>query len=258
MTPVTLTLALLVAEGVLLLLGLLTVSWFRDNARRRRDNQAIETLVARVNKSRAGRESVIEGFLTERMQMSGKPLEQAKAAMVRGELALLQRFAGIYRRRDADAAARFDTELTTALVPYQQLEAFAEPLQGEHQVIDNAEIEALRAENARLSGELTDTMETMSRMLNEYSTLFAGGAPGGSVSPGEPVTTDATDAVEDPGVAEGEGAEEGLPQFLGAEAPESGDLDVEVAWDDDGPSAAETAGKTLAAGEQVPKTHARN
>ena len=47
MTPMTLTLALLVAEGVLLLLALLTVSWFRDNAARRRDNQAIETLVAR-------------------------------------------------------------------------------------------------------------------------------------------------------------------------------------------------------------------
>ncbi len=95
MTPMTLTLALLMAEGVLLLLALLTVSWFRDNASRRRDNQAIETLVARVNKSRAERESVIEGFLAERMQMSGKPLQQAKVAMVRGELALLQRFAGI-------------------------------------------------------------------------------------------------------------------------------------------------------------------
>ncbi len=236
MTPMTLTLALLVAEGVLLLLALLTVSWFRDNARRHRDNRAIETLVARVNKAKAERESAIEGFLTERMQMSGMPLEQAKVAMVRGELALLQRFAGIYRRRDADAASRFDTELAAALAPYQQLEASAEPLQGEHRAIDHAEIEALRAENARLSEELTVTMETMGRMLNEYSTLFAGAAPRGSVSPADPVTGDATDAVDDHDVVEGEGAEEGLAEFLGVEAPESGDLDVEVAWADDAPS----------------------
>ncbi|MGB5466751.1 MAG: hypothetical protein WBM84_11775 [Sedimenticolaceae bacterium] len=236
MTPMTLTLALLVAEGVLLLLALLTVSWFRDNARRRRDDQAIETLVARVNKARAERESAIEGFLTQRMQMSGTQLEQAKVAMVRGELALLQRFAGIYRRRDADAAARFDAELAAALTPYQQLEAYAEPLQGEHRAIDHAEIEALRAENARLSEELTATMETMSRMLNEYSTLFAGGATGDSNSPADPDTGDTADAVDGPEVAESEGAEEGLAEFLGLEAPESGDLDGEVAWADNAPS----------------------
>jgi hypothetical protein len=249
MTPMTLTLTLLVAEGVLLLLALLTVSWFRDNARRRRDEQAIETLVARVNKARAERESVIEGFLAERMQMSGESWEQAKVAMVRGELALLQRFAGIYRRRDVDAAARFDTELTAALAPYQQLEAFAEPLQGEHRAIDHAEIEALRAENARLSEELTDTMETMSRMLNEYSTLFAGGAPGGSVSPGAPVTEGAAGADVDPGAADGEGAEGGLAEFLGVEAPGS-DLDVVVVGEDDASSASE---EPPAAGAQVSK-----
>ncbi|MGD8956531.1 MAG: hypothetical protein PVJ03_04305 [Chromatiaceae bacterium] len=247
MTPMTLTLALLVAEGVLLLLALLTVSWFRDNAARRRDNQAIETLVARVNKSRAQRESVIEGFLAERMQMSGAALEQAKVAMLRGELALLQRFAGIYRRRDADAAARFDTELAAALGPYQQLEAYAEPLQGEHRAVDRAEIEALRADNLRLSEELTVTMETMSRMLNEYSTLFAGGVPGGSVSSPGPATGDAIGADGVPEVAAGEGAEEGLAEFLGVEAPESGDLDVEVASAED-----------PAAGVQVPKTQSGN
>jgi hypothetical protein len=254
----TLTLALLVAEGVLLLLALLTVSWFRDNARRRRDDQAIETLVARVNKARAERELAIEGFLTERMQMSGTPLEQAKVAMVRGELALLQRFAGIYRCRDADAAARFDTELAAALAPYQRLEAYAEPLQGEQRAIDHAEIEALRAENARLSEELTVTMETMSRMLNEYSTLFAGAAPAGSVPPADPGTGDATDAVDEPEVAEGEGAEEGLAEFLGVEAPGSGDLDVEVAWADVAPPASEAVGEPLAAGAQVPKAQSGN
>ena len=245
MTPMTLTLALLVAEGVLLLLALLTVSWFRDNARRRRDDQAIETLVARVNQGRAQRESAIEGFLTERMQMSGAPLEQAKVAMVRGELALLQRFAGIYRRRDADAAARFDSELIAALAPYQELEAYAEPLQGEHRALDHAEIEALRAENTRLSEELTVTMETMSRMLNEYSTLFAGGAPGGSVSSANPVTGDATDAGDDPEVAKDGGAGEGSAEFPGVEAP----------WTDDAPSAAE---EPLAARAQAPQTQIGN
>jgi hypothetical protein len=257
MTPMTLTLGLLAAEGVLLLLALLAVSWFRDNARRRRDNQAIETLVARVNKARAERESAIEGFLAERMQMSGTPLEQAKVEMVRGELALLQRFAGIYRRRDADAAARFDTELAAALAPYQRLEAYAEPLQGERRAIDGAEIEALRAENARLSEELTVTMETMSRMLNEYSTLFAGGAPGGSISPSGSVTADVTGPDKDPEAA-GDGADEGLAEFLGVEAPESRDLDVEVAWADDAPSGPETAEESPAVAVQVPKTQSGN
>ena len=148
--------------------------------------------------------------------------------------------------------------MAAALGPYQQLEAYAEPLQGEHRAIDRAEIEALRAENLRLSEELTVTMETMSRMLSEYSTLFAGGVPGGSVSSPGPATGDATGADGGPEVAAGEGGEEGLAEFLGVEAPESGDLDVEVAWADDAPSGPEAAAEDPAAGVQVPKTQSGN
>ena len=59
-------------------------------------------------------------------------------------------------------------------------------------------------------------------------------------------------------VAAGEGGEEGLAEFLGVEAPESGDLDVEVAWADDAPSGPEAAAEDPAAGVQVPKTQSGN
>ena len=43
--------------------------------------------------------------------------------------------------------------------------------------VEASELERLRKENARLSDELQITMETMSRMLNEYSSMFVGGEP---------------------------------------------------------------------------------
>lgn len=173
-------LAALGAEILLLLFVLLSVSWWRNRAARRRDGAAIQALVARIKGGRAEREAAIERFLTGAMAMSGEAVTQAKVSIIRAEFGLLQRFAGLYRKRDAAAAARFDADLFAALETYHALQAAADA--GAAQVamgdpVDSEELEALRAENLRLSDELRVTMDTMSRMLNEYSNMFAGAAP---------------------------------------------------------------------------------
>ena len=170
-------LAALGAELFLLLLVLLSVSWFSNRGARQRDAKAATALIARVKKEKPERAAAIEKFLNAGMGMEGEVLEQAKTAMLRGELVLLQRFAGIYKKRDAAAAARFDGDLVAAIEPYHALTGQGGGTEAavDGEPVDDRELEALRKENQRLSDELKITMETMSRMLNEYSTMFGGG-----------------------------------------------------------------------------------
>ncbi len=162
-------LAGLIIELLLLVLVLLVVAWLNSRGARRRDAKAAAALIARVKTAKPERAAAIEAFLTTRMGMEGSALAETKTAMLRGELTLLQRFAAIYKKHDAAAAARFDVDVVTALEPYFTLSAAANA--ADDPSSDEA-IEILRDENKRLSDELKITMDTMSRMLNEYSTMF--------------------------------------------------------------------------------------
>lgn len=170
-------------EILLLLVVLLAVSFFRARARERRDLKAIKALVARAKKSKPEREKLLAQFLQQNMGLDGDALEKAKVAMLRAEMSLVQRFASVYHQREASAAARFDDDVFAVTSPYHALSGSAEhvevppPGHCEHE-----EIELLRTENQRLSDELRTTIETMSRMLSEYSTMFSGEA-GGAAAP---------------------------------------------------------------------------
>jgi hypothetical protein len=189
-------LALLAAELLLLLLVLLSVAWFRGRAARRRDERAIRLLVTRIRNSRAERETGIERFLDERMGLSGAELEQAKQAILQSELVLLKRFAEVYRGRDADAAARFDADLITALTPYHELKADNVVVASEPAPADNSELEKLREQNQLLSDELSGNMETMSKMLREFSTMFAGSSGDAAAPPAATTEPPADPAAE--------------------------------------------------------------
>lgn len=213
--------AALGAEIVLLLVVLLLVAFVREQARKRRDRLAVKALVARVRNGRAEREQALLQFLGERLGLSGETLQAAKVALLRSEQALLQRFAGVYRLRDADAASRFDIDLYQSLEAYQSLGpgeggGSTEEAKAAAEAHD-AELERLRKENTRLSEELQITMDTMSRMLNEYTTMFAAdGQPDDSA----PIAT-TPDALPDDSLPEA------LPgQSMTGEAADLDDLDV--------------------------------
>lgn len=214
----TIMLAVLAAEIVLLLFVLLTMSWLRNRAARRRDAEAVKALVARIKKGKTDREAAIEKFLVEGLGLSGDALQKTRVAMLRAELTLLQRFAGVYKKREADAAARFDGDVVAALEPYLTLQA---DLGGESIAVEAAPsadgyaLDKLREENQRLSDELKITMETMSRMLNEYSTMFSGGVSGDVAPIAALVGTEAAAALNEAVVRQGGDAAAvavGLPQ----------------------------------------------
>jgi hypothetical protein len=188
---------LLLAAGelVFILLLLLLAMWQRQRAVLRRDRQAVRALVERARKQKIQRREQIRQFLSGRFGMAGDALAQAVHDVHRAEMRLIQTFATAYLNRNAAKAANFAVEVEASVEPYWELSAEAmvptetpqarepaeaeEPLApeaaaaGETAAIDDGEVERLRGENNRLSEELRVTMDTMSRMLNEYSTIFS-------------------------------------------------------------------------------------
>lgn len=231
--------AALAGELVLLLLVLLTVSWLRTQATRRRDLKAMQALVGRIRNAQPQREAALAEFLGSNYGLEDEALSAATASLWGSELKMLQRFIGIYGSRDAAAAAKFDADLAVAIEPYQALggAVIVQEDRVDEPGVDPAELDALRAENKRLSDELRITMETMSRMLNEYSTMFSG-APAYEAAPIQPPAAEPVQAAADadPGVvavvAEDREPATGLPDVP--------DDDVSVVLDDevlcDGPA----------------------
>lgn len=233
-------LAALGGELLLMLLALLAFSWFRNRAAGRRDGKAIQVLVSRIKNAKNDRAAAIGRYLKDQMGMSGDALDQAKSAMLRAELVLLQRFAGIYRKRDAGAAAQFDIDLAAVFAPYHELRGGGDAVAAEQGAVDMSEIEALRSENKRLSDELSVTMGTMSRMLNEYSTMFAGGAPGDPVPIASPVGAAAI---------VGEDGDDGREADMDAHPQD--EIDVLFAESSDDPALEQTGSQEGAAGQAV-------
>lgn len=170
---------------------LLFISWLLAARQKRRDRLAIKGLVARVAKDRAQRLEGWRGVLGRHYGLSGGARERAAVTMLNAELRLINQFCELYLKRKDQAAAVFDKSLYANLeavqalepslrasdaddTPTSQDEGDEEPVSVEHQSsTDNPDDMAfLRTENKRLTEELRVTMETMSRMLNEYSTMF--------------------------------------------------------------------------------------
>ncbi|MFM1892016.1 MAG: hypothetical protein RLZ44_1093, partial [Pseudomonadota bacterium] len=164
-------------ELLVLLCGVLAIAWWRNQRLRLRDRQAVQSLVAKLRKGRPEREAAIRSFLSERFGLADQALEGAAVPIAKEELRLYQTFANLYLTRDAGAVAGFDLALEAAVAPYWQLQGgVAAEITAEVEPADNPELEHLRDENRRLSEELQITMNTMSRMLAEYSGMFRASA----------------------------------------------------------------------------------
>lgn len=172
------------AEVLGLIFVLLLVYWIRHSGKARKDAKAVDDLVAKTLAAKTQREEEISHFLSQQMGMQDNALKKASKKILREEMRLIQEFANLYKHRDASAAAQFQINYEQSVSPYFDLQGGASaPVSSEAQ--DTGDIDALRKENARLSEELKVTMDTMSRMLEEYSTMFSGGMPEDVAPPSE-------------------------------------------------------------------------
>jgi hypothetical protein len=179
MIEVSSLLALIVAEviiGLLLLSGLLLLFTL---LRKERIRKAAAHLAERVQTDKVKREQRLKALLQDRYHYKDAELEQTLHNMMQTEMLLYQNVINGFVKDDQLHLQQIDVDVENLVLSYQVLEVPESAPGSTQDSQDSGSDEAmvkLKEENERLSEELRVTMDTMGRMLNEYSTMFGGDA----------------------------------------------------------------------------------
>ncbi|MCG8043693.1 MAG: hypothetical protein JAY72_20065 [Candidatus Thiodiazotropha endolucinida] len=161
-------LGLVILSGLLLLFTLL---------RKQRIRKAAHHLAERVQVDKEKRSERLKKLLAEQYQLQSPQLDQTLHGIVQTEMTLYQNMLNGFLKDDQVYLQQIDVDVENLVLAYQALAGNVSGTGGSDDVSSD-EVEALKAENERLAEELKVTMDTMGRMLNEYSTMFADGDSG--------------------------------------------------------------------------------
>jgi len=144
--------------------------------RKQRIRRAAHHLAERVQSDKTARAERLRRLLSERYGYSGAQLEQTLHNITQTEMQMFQNLINGYLKDDQVHLQQIDVDEENLVLAYQGLApvtaAAPSPVTDDE---EGQELERLREENQRLSDELRVTMDTMGRMLNEYSSMFSGG-----------------------------------------------------------------------------------
>jgi hypothetical protein len=218
-------LTLLILIEVLIGLAILSaVLGYFALTRKGRIRKAAHHLAERVQSDKPARTERLKTLLSEDYGLTGSELEKTLHNVTQVEMRLFQNLINGYMMDNQVHLQQIDVDEENLVLVYQGLK----PVQGGNipaaatgEEGEEAEMGRLRDENQRLSDELRVTMDTMGRMLNEYSSMFAGGSD-------KPLTrADPTPAEEEPGeTAEPEPTEPAEQETGDVEMPELQAVDV--------------------------------
>ncbi|HIA08033.1 MAG TPA: hypothetical protein EYN73_02950 [Chromatiaceae bacterium] len=168
---------LLVTTGILLALSMV---------RKRRDMKAAAALAAKFKKGSVAAESELASVLSEYPEVEGEAIVSNAKAFMALEAAFYQKFLQVYVGRNAAEFSRLDRAVGSIRMAYQEyLKASSAHIGAEGVPVaadasasapatdQSAEIDRLKSENQRLSDEISVTMDTMGRMLGEYTQLYS-------------------------------------------------------------------------------------
>lgn len=164
------SLGLIAAEIALVLFILLLVSWILRLIANSRDKKAMKLLVKTIKDNKAVREQAIRGGLMQ-TGLEGAALEKTTIGILREEFRLYNRFINLYRKRDSQLAGQFNLDVENMLETFFSIDLNGSADEGDVETSsENAgTIKKLKLANKELQEELTITMETMGRMLEDYS-----------------------------------------------------------------------------------------
>ena len=161
---------LVVLSGLLLLFTLL---------RKQRIRKAASHLAERVQADKEKRSERLKKLLEDKYQLQSPQLDQTLHGIVQTEMTLYQNMLNGFLKDDQVYLQQIDVDVENLVLAYQALAGHASEVgAGGSDGVSSDEVEELKAENERLAEELKVTMDTMGRMLNEYSTMFAEGDSG--------------------------------------------------------------------------------
>lgn len=160
-------------ELVLLLLAVDVVVIVRFVIRRRREKASIDRLVTLVRQDAERRKQETRKLLEKKYGYSDEQLDKTTNKIIREEKRIYQILANLFTTRDNLAIENLSITFEEAVEPYRTLEIpkSVETKEGGGED-GGAEIQRLKELNKTLSEELGVTMNTISRMLHEYSEMF--------------------------------------------------------------------------------------
>ncbi|MCG8428338.1 MAG: hypothetical protein MI754_13365, partial [Chromatiales bacterium] len=161
-------------------IGLITTALVQ----KRKDRAAARKLTAKIKEEAQSRLAETERFLTRQLGFSAEDAEKIAKRISYNERFFYQTAITVYLRRDHNTLANLSINFEEAVAPYRALEpqlsgeSGAGQAQTEEETVSTKELQRLTEENSRLKDELSVTMDTMGRMLSEYSSMFDGNTEG--------------------------------------------------------------------------------
>ncbi len=183
---------LIMIEAILALAILSGVLGYFAISRKARIRKAAHHLAERVQSDKPARSERLKTLLSEQYGLTGNELEQTLHNITQVEMQLYQNLINGYLKDDQVHLQQVDVDEENLVLAYQGLKPVQDtevPTHAADDSSDEEELNRLREENQRLSDELRVTMDTMGRMLNEYSSMFSGGSD-------KPLTRSAAEPAE--------------------------------------------------------------
>ncbi len=138
-----------------------------------RDRKAAATIIQKIKEDEARRTAETKKILLHKFGFEDGDAEKHAVRTDRAERVLYQSIINMYLQRDANALEGLNITFETAVEPYRTLTPPGGGGASGGSTDESKELKKLKEENKRLSEEIGVTMQTMGRMLSEYSTMFA-------------------------------------------------------------------------------------
>ncbi len=171
--------------------------------RKMRDRKAAASIIWKVKEDEARRTAETKKIMLHKLGFADDDAEKLAVKINHEERAFYQNVINMYLRRDASALESLNITFESTVDPYRTLEL---PGGGglTKKISDSKEMKVLKEENKRLSEEIAVTMQTMGRMLSEYSSMFAEKAKEQEEKAHEEVTKEQAVPASDDSAGQGE------------------------------------------------------
>jgi hypothetical protein len=157
--------------------------------RKMRDRKAATQIIQEIKEDEARRTAETKKILLYKFGFEDGEAEKLAVRTDRAERIFYQSIINMYLQRNASELESLNITFETSVEPYRKLEPPGCGSSADKPINESKEIQHLKEENKRLSDEIAVTMQTMGRMLSEYSDMFAEKAKeqsGGGVEGAEP------------------------------------------------------------------------
>lgn len=197
--------------------------------RKSRDRKAAANIILKIKEDEKRRTAETKKIMIHKFGFDDGDAEKLAVKMDHEERAFYQKIINMYLLRDGSALEALNITFEAAVDPYRTLQPPGGGTSA-NAADESKDMAHLKKENKRLSEEIAVTMQTMGRMLSEYSTMFAEKAKEQEESAQE---EEVVEEQPEPAAADTAEQDDGMDEMAAADAEEESEEEEEAAKDVD-------------------------